>query len=355
MQRLAVVFGLVSTFLFPSTAGALTININPGATLAGNSAALAAFDRAAALWEAAFTDNISVNIDADLVNLGSNNIIGQAGSVELFAGYDVIRDQMVVDAANEPDNAIVAALPTAAQFTAFVPTGITLDGNISATKSNLKAMGFVGLDAQFGANDATIQFNTQFSFDFDNSDGVSAGLTDFETVAAHEIGHALGFISAVDSIDFLIDQGLTDSVSLNPLDLFRFGQEDPETVLEFTTFSRNLTPGVEAFFDDLLNEISFSTGRFNGDGRQASHWKDDQLTGTLLGVLDPTLGDAQVFPITPADLVAFDLIGWDLAEDTQTTGPVAASEPGALSLLLVGAFLLIHRRRRVLAPVGFQS
>ena len=35
------------------------------------------------------------------------------------------------------------------------------------------------LDNQFGAMDGVINFNTEFSFDFDNSDGVNSGSMDF--------------------------------------------------------------------------------------------------------------------------------------------------------------------------------
>ena len=56
-------------------AKAINIVINPDATLAGNAPALAAFNRAAANWNSRFTDNITVNINADLLNLGSPTIL----------------------------------------------------------------------------------------------------------------------------------------------------------------------------------------------------------------------------------------------------------------------------------------
>ena len=79
-----------------------------------------------------------------------------------------------------------------------------------------------------------------------------------------------------------------------------------------------------------------STGYYTGDRRQASHWKDDQLTGTILGSLDPTLGYGEVRVISDYDWRALDLIGWDIAPATPppppppgNTAPVAVNDEGS--------------------------
>ena len=59
--------------------GSFNIVINAGAGLAGNAAALAAFNRAADQWEAWISDPITVTIVADLQNLGNPSIIGSTG------------------------------------------------------------------------------------------------------------------------------------------------------------------------------------------------------------------------------------------------------------------------------------
>jgi len=321
-------------------AQALTIDIDPGSGLSGNAAALSAFQRAANQWASHFSDPITVTIKANLTDMGSGSIIGSTAPVVLQGGYATIRTAMVNDAALDPDDGIAAFLPTATQFSALVPNGFGLNGLMLGTKANFKALGFANLDASFGVMDATITFNSGFSFDYDNSNGVLGDAIDFETVAAHEIGHVLGFVSIVDTVDSYLAEHKTFSIEPTPLDLYRFAdgtQWDPVTTTDFTYDPRNLVPGYAAVFDDLTHEWAMSTGAYYGDGNQASHWKDNGLTGFLIGLMDPTLAYGQVINLTEADLRALDLIGYDTRR-----------VPLPTSILLLGtglACLAIFQRR----------
>ena len=296
----------------PRGAAGLDIVITAGSGLSANAQALAAFQRAARQWEALFTDPVTITISGNLANLGSPATLGQTVPVVLTANFDAIRSTLVSDANDEADDAIVASLPTAAQVSFQVPPGFTVSG-LGTTKANFKALGFTGLDAMFGASDGAITFNTQFPFDYDNSNGVTAGTYDFETIASHEIGHLLGFHSVVDTLDQMENLGQTGTRAAQTLDLLRFRTTatNPTASAQFTTFSRSATYGTTDITDDLFAEYRMSTGAHNGDGRQASHWRDDELSGLRLGLMDPTFGPAQAWSIAAADIRALDLIGYD--------------------------------------------
>src|SRR3954454_24108205 len=321
--------GCALAFTCASSAFAIDIVVNPGAALSANPAALAAFNRAAAQWESRLSDPITVTLNVDIAPMAN----GTAGTSSVFVlrTYNNIRNMMVADALDEgADDLIVAALPTYENFTAIMTAGSSLNGGMQATKANLKALGVTGLDTQFGVSDGNITFNSNASFDYDNSDGVGAGLKDFESAAIHEIGHALGFNNIA---------GASGTILPLPLDLFRFqnGAADVDpTEATFGTTPRSLVTGGSPIFDDGTNEWAMSSGT---DGFFPSHWKDDSLTGTYVGIMDPLLNPGQMEWITNADLRVFDLIGYEV---------FTAPEPPSLFALTLGAIGL--RRRRSTSP-----
>ena len=133
----------------------------------------------------------------------------------------------------------------------------------------------------------------------------------------------------VDIIDNAIHNGqVINSVVPLAMDLFRFADNtsnDPNSLSDFQTFTRSLVPGESVVFDQItggfgLAETPMSTGVFNGDGRQASHWKDNILLGVNLGVMDPTLAQGIIMPVSANDLRAFDLVGYEIAPIPEVGG-----------------------------------
>ncbi|WP_338286285.1 NF038122 family metalloprotease [Luteolibacter sp. LG18] len=342
-----------------SALSTFNIVIQPGSSLAGNSEAMAAFQRAANSWAAYISDPITVVIDADVRSFGTGqeNVIGGTSSYLLVGGYSGLRDAMVADAAGDGNDSIVAALPTMSyNLNVQSMSGVNFSGNVLLTKANAKALGFSSsmLDGIVGTTtDAVIDFNSDFAFDYNRADGIAAGTIDFESVALHEIGHALGFISQTDLADQVAGFNggipyLTTSegnvpltqLDLTTLDLFRLAAGSQHgTASEFADAVRELTPGGEAVFFDGDHEYDLSTGVAWGDGRQASHWKDDGLTGERIGAMDPTIGYQQAWGLSEPDLRALDLIGYDIAS------LAGVPEPAAGILMGVAGCLMWRRRR----------
>jgi hypothetical protein len=329
--------GLQLACLAPSNA--LVVSLNPAAGMDPN--ALAGFQAAANYWQSQLTDNVTVNVNVGFSALGPD-ILGSAGSTRAVFSVADVRAALIGDATSTNDMLAIGNLPTLSglggiSFLTQVnsetgSTAVTLDNDnsdnnrfLDLNTANAKALGWIAPDPL--AADASITFSSLFSWDFDQSNGVGAGLQDFVGVAIHEIGHALGFVSGVDIVDGYIGNptNLDNYAIYSALDFFRFSA--PGTL--------NLAAGDAAYFSldgGTTNLGNFSTGSFYGDGQQASHWKDD----LGIGIMDPTAQPAgQINTPSTLDLVAFDVIGWNLVPEP------SSALLGSLSLL----FVMTRRRR----------
>jgi hypothetical protein len=220
--------------------------------------------------------------------------------------------------------------------------------SLDINTANAKAMGLIVSNPS--ASDASIKFSSNFTWDFDRSDGITAGTFDFVGIAAHEIGHALGFVSGVDIVDSVSGNGPNSGADLNgvqgglgeldafaiysTLDLFRYSSA---SLLLGADVLDGAYGGTSFLSIDggTTNLGLFSTGAFNGDGRQASHFKDN----LGLGIMDPTAAPGELLSITTLDVRAFDVIGWDLLGVAATSVPApGALAGGSVLLACCGAF-----------------
>jgi len=345
---------LASLLLAASTASAAPVfnfSYVPGTSLQAQQG----FQAAAARWSSLLTDNVTVNLTVGFNSLGGG-ILGQAASAADFHTYSSVRNALAADATSAADATAVSHLPGGSTFgmllnrTANNPNGsgsalpyVDNDGDnnnkiLSITNAEAKAIGLAvtpqTLSGCIGNCDGFIQFNSDFKFDFNPGNGTDANAFDFVGVAAHEIGHVLGFISGVDILDGNsppyngpFNDNLFTYVSA--LDLFRYStMSSAHGVIDWTADNRAKYFSI----DGATVGPEFSTGVNFGDGRQASHWKDN----LYIGLMDPTAGLGETLEITGYDILAMDVVGWNVA---------AIPEPSGWAMLGAGMLLLAVRQR----------
>lgn len=305
--------------------------------------AIDGFNAAANLWSSKLADNITVNIEIGYTSLGAN-ILGSTSTFGVEYSYSLVKQALAADRSSADDYSSYAALPTGSSYSRLI--NHTSDNLNSATpyvdtmnrvgmsNANAKALGL--LAPNLNSLDAIIRFSSDFNFDF-NHGNVAPGSYDFVGVAAHEIGHALGFISGVDDIDGNNGALPGANFSSNMIDLFRFSALSVAQGSGVTDYTADPRDKYFSLDDGLTSIALFADGINYGDGRQASHWKDN----LGIGLLDPTASYGEMLNISATDLRAFDVIGYNLT-------PVP--EPGnvlTLCGLVMGAMSLRSRRKDV--------
>ena len=386
-------------------------------------AALFSFQKAANYWNTILKNDVTINIEIGFTQFADNRIAQAGSSLQAaFVGdiYDQLRangktalDQIAIAnlfplndngslkfITNAPlspaDNRGVIGGGALANAT-FIDDNDTNNNSFFAVNTaNLKALGIdVDFDDPFSAPcsvtftqaDSCISFSSDFAYDFDPSDGIGIGLVDFTGVAVHELGHALGFTSGVETYDIVAGTEALNQVQLDNffifsvLDLFRYGNDfDPLSGQRLLQLSANRP----AFFSingntayNLENPIeaeaaNFSTGTLVGDGNQAGHFGDNRVIGRdrgglcpilsrSIGALDPTIAACELLTVTSNDLAVFDAIGYNLDFDILGSpsysfntaqifalgGAASVPEPQTWAMMLIGfGFAGAGARRR---------
>jgi len=261
--------------------------------------AMAALESVAVYIEQLFTDNVTVTININFAPLGPG-IIGQAQSyLGGTPSWSITRNSLINDM--DGDDSVQTWLPSGSTMPVrynYSSSTVTNEDIVYFRVAPYNAViGYLpGLAAQ-------ITFSTNFSFDYDPSDGVS-GMC-FQSICGHEIGHVLGFISGADFLYYNIEV----------LDAYRFqlsdgaGNYNPDNWSEFQTTARTVdqSPGADDVNSDMI-EVEYRMS--DGDPYQASHFSQ----GNVIAIMQPAFSYNQTYYpnfYRVPDRRMFDAIGWD--------------------------------------------
>jgi hypothetical protein len=297
------------------SAGGLQITLRATPALEANPAAKAAFLRAADAWASRVQSPTLINIDVDFSPTWfgqkfPQGVIGITNPQMLIGPeqYFNVVSQLMDSTSDSHELSLYGNLPQTP-----VPTDLGETVDVLAPSAVYRTLGMINPDPNydpqaFGPPPA-IGLNSAVDFDFDPSDGIDPDKYDFEGLVTHEIGHVLGFVSAVGQRELNPKCDLAVTV----WDLFRL--RPGATMGTLPTADRILSSGGAQVFYEGSGELQLSTGRPDNsglDGLQPSHWRDDSVVGQRIGLMDPALMPGTRATLTITDLAALDLFGYTL-------------------------------------------
>ncbi|NEQ53672.1 MAG: calcium-binding protein, partial [Leptolyngbya sp. SIO3F4] len=292
------------------------------------------FEMAAGIWSQFITDDVTIKLQlVSTDGLDEDRAIG--GAVPIFheIHYGVYQDYLAADATSAEDDAVLTALQDGNTVDFLVDTdgdastgSELVDGNtkILLTRAQAKALGMEeSLILKNGSTwdrdvltdpnaiDGYILINNSYSWNYDltRSEKAPPNTLDFLTMALHEIGHQLGFVSGLDGLieTFELYSGELRTEGFTALDLMRYSETSANVENPDGSVS-DLSVGSAAYFS--LDGGATSVAEFEeGDQYQASHW---QRFRDAIGIMDPSLRYRERTDISHLDLQAFDVLGWDI-------------------------------------------
>jgi len=266
------------------------------------------FEMAGEIWSQYLTDEVSLSIHVEMLDLPDYALGGATPAFVANQNYDEFLGKVEDDILSGEDAISFANLQPGISYDRMLDSSID-QGNehIMLTNANAKALG-IEASQDYGSLDVAIQIdsNAPWSYDFLRNNSPDPNQYDFLSVAMHEIGHGLGFISGVDTNSYIANS--------TSLDMFRYSQPS------FNQGISDFSFGTEAYFSIDGGQTSiaeFSRGQSSPDNveagynYQASHWADNQD----VGILNPTISQGEFVTISTTDLLAMDVIGWDINPD----------------------------------------
>ena len=337
--RLRAILAVTAAAICGATsANALTIKpiFDSSITSLANAATVeAAFATVANEFDATFSTPVTIKIGVSWgkvagSSLGSGNIAASQSTLNgPFLYSDIVGAFQADAAANPADKSMASA---AANLPINSPVGSL---GYQLPYAEAQALGF--LPASINPDSGYVGFSSTAKWDFDATNGVTAGYYDFQGLAAHEISEVLGRITGL--------HGATPSYA-TMFDLLRYSA--PHT----PSFSFNSA----AYFS--VDGGVTNLGQFNlvGSGDRSD------LNAVKGDAQDALLNTGTAYGLSAGDLTALDVLGWGSSAPTGgliKIGSLPASaisaamgtpEPSTWVMLLLGFGLVGAARRRAPGP-----
>ena len=285
---------------------------------------------------------MTINLTVKFSALGGGDIAeSQPASLTSFS-YDTIRAALASKATSADDAA--AALsgpdPISGTHNYVLPTAqqkaLGLLENYSVPASGpgyvpalvptlLDPFPFPGSDGT--ASDGAVTFSSAASFDYNRSDGISAGSYDFMGTVANMFSQIMGRTMEVGGTDsnFLNNVGVANNVPRGP--------QNPPGASQYPGFPNSYTLlDLYHYSAPGTRDFTQTPGYFSIDGGNTNLNNFDATPGHAAGDWAPTVpNDAFGFsqpgqqePVTPVDLRELGILGWDSLSNVSSAAELSA-------------------------------
>jgi len=247
-----------------------------------------------AYFESQFTDPVTINLTVGYGEVGgyklASGALGESLTYLTSASYAQVRQALVADATSADDAASLA----------YLPASSPVNGTIWTSTAEAKALGLL---TSYNGVDGYVGFASGNLFDYDRSNGITAGQYDFYGVFAHELSEVMGRM-------LLVGESIGSAAhSYDPLDFFHYSAPGTADFVGSKAGYFSVNGGAT----DLDNFNTNPNGDYGDWASSAGH--DSFLAFSNSGVVNA---------ITSADMTAIDVIGWDRAVSGGTSSPPPA-------------------------------
>ena len=285
-----------------------------------------AFEMAGEVWSSYLNDDVSVSIYVESTSELPDEVIGAAlPGKKRKEKYKDVKRALAGDITSTDDQLAFENLPTDEKEFSILVDGQELEKTkeFRITNANSKSLGLSKnegdkLDGYILINDLTGDSEVAWSYDALRSNSIGDNEIDLVSVAMHEIGHVLGFVSGIDDGEWLevLAESREEEKEIedkdfkfaSPLDLYRYSDSSPEPGKIDLSVGGNPFFSIDGGNNNLGNFANGEYTQFGGDGYQASHWQQYSSQG----IMNPVLPEGQTRNISSQDLTALDVIGWDI-------------------------------------------